>query len=243
MGQPTPPGDIPLYDGLGAEWNDIVGAFPEDKRGELAPVLKSKIDAYEPLKGYEEFHKSGITPEHVGNALNLYKIIEDNPRQVYDVIAKHLNITPQQAQQVVEEAESPEESQAEDPRVKTLQDQVAVLSQIALANHNQTLEQQQAAAMDAAIEEEINAVKKKYGNDVNEEELILRMIAKNISAEQAHHEVMALADQFRRRPAPFVMGNGGVVPRNNIDVKKLDTKDTRNLVAQMMQNAILEDNK
>lgn len=248
MGQPTPPGDIPLYDGLGSEWNDIVGAIPEDKRNELAPKLKERIDQYEPLKGYNDFHKSGLTPDKLSTAYNLQQFIESNPRQAYDAIGNFLGITPQQAQQAVEEAqgqgqeeETPPEIDAllNDPRYKTLQDQVQTLMQLTVVKDQQERQNQQAAEADKLVEKELSDLKKKHG-DFPEEEIIMRMVNKNISGEQALQEFNALADSLRRRPAPFLMGNGGQVPTNKIDVTKLTDKDARGLAAQMMQQAVNE---
>lgn len=239
MGQPTPPGDIPLYEGLGADWNDIVGGFPEDKRAELAPLLKQRIDAYEPLKQWEDLQKSGITPDYAGTALNLFSIIENNPRQVYDTIGKYLNITPAEAKEAVETLE---EEGGDDPRIQTMQQQLDTLTQIALAQRQQTTAEKQAADQDAAVEKEIGAVKKKYGDsEVNEEEVLMRMLHKGMTAEQAHLEFSGLVTNIRKtRPSPMVIGGGGAVPRKTIDVKSLSGADTKSLVAQMMEQANTE---
>lgn len=235
MTQATPPGDLPLYEGLGVEWNDIVGAFPEEKRAELAPILKSRIDAYEPLKQWENFQKSGITPEYAGTALDVFKLIEDNPREIYNTIGKYLGVTPQEAKEVVEAIE---DDNGDDPRIKSMQEQIETLGQIALAQRNQTTAEKQAAQEEALLEKELSALKKKYGDDVDEEEVIMRMYNKNLTAEQAHLEYSAKVTALRaRRPAPMLMGGGGAVPRKDIDVTKLNSADTKNLVTQMLENA------
>lgn len=241
MGQPTPPGDIPLFEGLGVEWNDIVGALPEDRRAELAPRIKERIDSFTPLKQWEDFQKSGITPEHAGTALNLFSIIENNPRQVYDTIGQYLNITPQQAKAVVEQAQQLENEPDSDPRIQTLQQQVETLAQIALAQRQMTTREQQIQEQDAAIESEISALKTKYGDDVDEEEILMRMLHKDMTAEQAFQEYSGKVTSLRqRRPAPMLMGSGGIIPRKAINPTKLDSAGTKDLVAQMMQRAMDE---
>ena len=233
MTNPTPPGDMPLFEGLGSEWNDIVGAFPEDRRNELAPILKSRIDQYEPLKQWEDFSKSGVTPDHVGTALNLMSIIENKPREVYDIIGKSLGITPQQAQEVVEELE---EQDGDDPRIASLQQQVETLAQIALMNRQQSMAQQQAEADDKRLNDELTNLKNKYG-EVDEQQVLMYMLNnQGMTAEQAYQAYTERDNQIRsRRPSPMIMGSGGAVPRNAIDPTKLNGQDTRNLVAQMMQ--------
>src|SRR3954470_1975547 len=124
MGQPTPPGDSPLIEGLDSSWNDIVNFIPEDKRADFAPKFKERVQSYEALKPWEEFQKSGVTPDQAGTALNLFSVIENNPREVYETIGKHLGITPQQAKEVVKEVEKEVESGNDDPRLATLQQQV-----------------------------------------------------------------------------------------------------------------------
>ncbi len=243
MGQPTPPGDMPLYDGLGPEWNDIVGAFPEDKRNELAPLLKSRIDEtvkpYEPLKQYEDFAKSNIAPDHISNALNILTMIDNNPKQVYEAIGNALGITNQQAKEIVEEIE---EGDQDDPRIQTMQQQIDTLAQIALAQRQQTAAEQRQAEQDAALNKELEDLKKKYGDEVDEEEVIMRMVHGGMSAEDAHLAyAKKVSDIRKRRPAPMIMGSGGsAVPARSIDPTKLDSANTKSLVAQMMEHAMQE---
>lgn len=239
MGQPTPPGDMPLFEGLGSEWNDIVGAFPEDKRAELAPKLKEKIDAFTPLRQWEDLHKSGVTPEHASTALNLFSMIENNPREVYTAIGNFLGLTPQETKEAVEELQE-SQGDGDDPRLRTLQQQVDTLAQIALAQRQQTAAEQQAAEQDAAVEKELNDLRNKYG-DVDEEEILMRMLHKGLSAEQAYQEYSGkVAELRKRRPAPMIIGGGGNIPRKQLDVTKLDSAGTKDLVAQMMQHAMNE---
>jgi len=240
MGQPTPPGDMPLFDGLGSEWNDIVGALPEDKRAELAPRIKERISAYEPLKSYEDFHRSGITPDHISTALGVFSLIENKPREIYDAIGQHLGLTPQEAKAAVKTLEKEME---EDPRIQTMQQQIDTLAQIALAQRQHTTQEQQLAEQEAALEKEMSSLKSKYG-DFDEEEIIMRMIHKDMSAEQAFQEYANKISELRKtRPSPMVIGGGGVVPQRKLDVTQLDNMGTKNLVAQMMQHAMLEQKK
>jgi hypothetical protein len=233
---PNPPGEnVPLYDGLSSDWNDIVSAFPEDKRNELAPLLKSRLDSieegYKPLKQWEDLAKSGVTPEHASTALNLYSIIDTDPKQVYDVLAKHLNITPAQAEEVVEAVEEGDES---DPRIQQMQHKIDTLMQIELAKHQQSTTKQREAEAEAAIDKALNDLKKKHG-DFDEEQIVMRMLHKNMKPEDAYMEYTNMVSELKKRPlTPMLLGGGGGIPKPGIDVRKLDGKATRSLVAQMM---------
>jgi MoxR-like ATPase len=236
MGQPNPPGDIPLYDGLGAEWNDIVGAFPEDQRAALAPKLKERIDSFEPLKEYSDFAKSGIKPDQISAALNIFSVLENNPREVYETIGKHLGITPAQAEKVVEELE---EADQDDPRIAELQHKVDTLAQIALAERQQTTQEKLIQEQEELVGQELEAVKKKYGtHDYNEDEILMRMIHKEMTAEQAYQDYTGHVQSIRsRRPAPTIMGAGGNIPNRAIDPKTLSGPETKSVVAQMLEHA------
>lgn len=234
MAQPNPPGDAPLFEGLGSEWNDIVGAFPEDRRAELAPKLKERLSPYEALEPWKDFHSKGIKPEQVNNALNLYNFIETNPRDVYEAIGQSLNITPAQAEKVVEELDNADQ---DDPRIAALQHKVDTLAQITLAERQQVTQQKIAEEQDRKIEAEINEVKKKYG-DIDEDEILMRMAHKGMTADEAAQEYMGRVSEIqKRRPAPFVLGGGGTVPNKQLDPTKLSGADTKSLVAQMMDHA------
>lgn len=241
MGQPTPPGDIPLYADLGVEWNDVLSGFPEDKRAEFAPKihekLNEKLKTFEPLRQYEDFHKSGVGPDHIGTALQVMSTIENNPHQVYEMLGKYLNITPKQAEEVVKDVKNNQESDESDPRYEALQNQVNTLAQIALAKRNEEEQSALAAQQDRALEEELSNLKKQHG-DFPEDEIIMRMLHKDLTAKQAFDEYAQFVEGIqRRRPAPFVLGSGGAVPREPLDVKKLTGPQTKDVVAQMLQHA------
>jgi polyhydroxyalkanoate synthesis regulator phasin len=234
MGQPTPPGDLPLIEGLDASWNEFVSAIPEDRRAELAPKLKEQLAQYEPLKQWEDLHKSGITPDQAGTALNLFSIIENNPQEVYETIGKHLGITKEEAKEVVKEIEKDDSG---DPRILQMQQQLDTLAQIALAQREMTTKEKQAEEQDRALEKEINDIKAKYGDDIPEDEILMRMGYKGMTAEQAYQEYTGRVTDIRsRRPAPRIMGSGGVIPSNAINPIKLSNQDTKSLVAQMIEH-------
>jgi DNA-binding transcriptional MerR regulator len=240
MGQPTPPGDnVPLYEGLDPSWNDIVSAFPEDRRNDLAPLLQSRVSEiekrYEPLKQYEDFAKSGVSPDQVSTALSVYSTIENSPERVYKMLGDYLGVSAKEAKEAVQQVQDADPD--EDPRIATMQQQLDTLMKIKVAEHQQNTQQQMVAEQEAALDRELKALQKKYG-DFDEEQILMRMQHKGVSAEDAYKEYDAMVSNIRRtRPAPMVLGQGGQIPRNAVDPTKLDSKDTKNLVAQMLAHA------
>ncbi|HEY0770697.1 MAG TPA: hypothetical protein VGD31_10225 [Sphingobacteriaceae bacterium] len=242
----TPPGNAPLIEGLDPSWNALVEYVPEDKRGEFANGLKERVSSYSALEPWKEFASQGITPELAKTSVDLYNIIERNPREVYETIGKHLNITPAQAKEVVQDLQDEvDEGDEDDPRIQRLQQQVDTLAQIALAKNQQELQSKAQEEANAKLEAELSAAKKKYGDDIPDEHLLMRMMHMNMSADEAAKDYRAHEEKIRaRRPAPWVMGgSGNTVPNQKIDPTKLSGQDTRNLVAQMFQHAAAENKR
>lgn len=243
MGQPTPPGDIPLIEGLDASWNEFVSAIPEDKRAELGPKLKERVSSFDALKPWEDFNRSGIKPEDAHTALQLVATVDSNPRAIYDAIGKHLGITSAEAKEVVKEIDKAEAEGGSSAELEALKNQIATISQIMLAQRDESSQKQLAAQADAELNREIQDVMKKLGT-VPEDEIVMRMLQKGMTAEQAHQEYTARVSEIRKtRPAPYVLGTGGSIPAKAIDPTKLDGKATRNLVAQMLEHRQAENNQ
>lgn len=244
MTQPevTPPGNTPLFEGLGSEWNDVLSALPEDKRSLYGSAIRDRISSYEPLKAYEDFHKSGVSADQIGMALQVLSTVENNPREVYEAIGKHLGISTAEVKQVAEEIKK-EESSNLSPEYQQLQQQFNTMAQIMLA---QRQEQEKSAAQqreDRELEQAISELKKKHG-DFPEDEVLMRAIHKELSLEDAYKDYEAFVTQTRQtRPAPTLLGSGGSIPRQPLDVKSLDSAGTKNIVAQMLEHANRERNQ
>jgi DNA-binding Lrp family transcriptional regulator len=232
MGQPNPPGDLPLIEGLDASWNEFVSALPEDKRAELGPKLKERVSGYESLKQWESFNSRGVTPDAATAALNALDFIEKNPRETYDTLAKHLGITPAQAQQVVEELEE-DDTDPRDAKIAQLEAAMNTLGQIELTKRQQEAQAKLDAQAEAELDKELKAVMTKLGT-VPEDEIVMRMVHKGMTAEQAHNEYTGRLNEARKRPpAPFIMGASGQVPARGINPTKLTPEETKSVVAQM----------
>lgn len=239
-----PPGNSPLIEGLGPEWNDIVGYIPEDKRAEFAPKFQERIKSFDEYKQWDDLQKSGITPDQASQALHLYQIVENNPREVYDRIGQALGISAKEAEKIATEVQKEQQQQQQtpeqqnDPRFQRFEDQLNTIAQLMLAKNQEEQEAQRISQAEQALNNELAAAKKKYGDDFNEREVVMRMQQYNISAEDAYKDYANFVSQIRKtRPAPMLLGNGGSVPNNKIDPTKLDNPATKNLVAQMLAHA------
>lgn len=256
MGQPTDNGaptpgskesGIPLVQGVDPKWNDVLQHIPEDKRAEVTPKLQEYDKQYSELAPWQEFQKSGIDPQTAETAVNVLAALEHQPQMVYEQLGKHLGISTQEVQEVMEE--EPESTETEstsgvDPNIQqkldTLEKQFNTLAQIALAQKQEQEQSAEAKEQDKAIENELSVLKKQYG-DFPEDEILMRMLHKEMSAEDAYKEYASRTEEIRkRRPAPQLLGGGGQVPQGGIDPKKLSGKETKSLVAQMLSQASQE---
>ena len=240
MGQPTPPGDLPLYDGLGAEWNDVFGVIPEDKRGEIGAVIKSRISDYDnrlnSYKNWDDVVKTG-NPDQVKTALGIYNLVENRPQEVYELLGRHLGISTQQAKEV---AETVEGSDSDDPRIVEMQKRIDTMTQIMLAQKQDEVRLSQEAEAEAALNKEMDSLRNKYGK-FDEEQILLRMVHKGLSAEDAYKEYEGMVSQIRStRPAPMLLGQGGSIPRQGVDPRSLNSKDTKDLVANILKQTLGE---
>lgn len=238
MGQPTPPGDIPLYDGLGTEWNDVLSAVPEEARSTVGSAIKGRISDYDTrlnsYKNWDDVIKSG-DPEHVKTALGVYNTIENKPQEVYELLGRHLGISTAEAKKVADAVESDESG---DPRIEEMQRRIDTMTQILVGKHQEELRSVQLKEQEDALAKELSDLKTKHG-EIDEEHILMLMSHNNVSAEDAYKQYEALVTKIRgNRPAPMVLGSSGGIPRQGVNPRTLDSKDTKNLVATLLQQSL-----
>lgn len=242
----------PLIEGGNPAWNSLLEHVPEDKREAVVPMLKEWDTNYnqvnEKYSQWKELEDSNISPEDAQMGLNLMAAFENQPHMVYEMLGNHLGISTKEAKEMVEEeaekqtTEQQQQTPSIDPNAfSELENKFNTMAQIMLG---QKAEQEQAAqndAADKALNAELEALQKQVG-DLPENEILMRMAyaadnGQPISAEEAYKNYMEHVEEIqRRRPAPFVLGGGGQIPREKIDVKKLNESETKSLVAQMLGN-------
>lgn len=233
---------VPLVEGVDPSWNNVLSAVPEDKRAEIAGQLRERDKTFNDLKTsyepWQNFSSNGISPDDAEAAINIMASIEHQPHLVYEALQKHLGLTPQEAKQVMEENTNPNGEQTEQfdlsshPEFTKVKQQAEAAAQILLANREAETKAEEQRKEDEQLEKDLGELKKVYG-DFPEDEVVMRMYAKGLSAEDAYKEFAT-----RLRPnTPYVLGGGGQVPRSPVDVKKLDNKGTKSLVEQMLAHS------
>lgn len=234
-------------------WNDVLGVIPEQFHSVITPhfqkwdqAAQSQIEKanqaasqYEP---YKAFIEHGIDATELENGLRLMYEVNNNPQAVWNALGQAYSLAndPGKAAENDDDEESPEgnvqQILQDNPKLAELQQGIELVSQIVL---NEQTEKANAKA-DAELEAELAALKKTHGE--YDENYVMGLMLNGTSAEDAVQSFVDLRNnllQNNPRPfAPHVMGSSGGgsgIPSQAIDPTKLSGKDTRNLVAQMLQ--------
>lgn len=239
-----------ISDGGGAPghnpaWDEVLGLIPESLHGAITPHfqkwdsaaqtrIESVNESMKQFDAYKPFVEHGIDPSELEQGLRLMFEINNNPRNVYDALAKAYNY---EVKAAIESSGEDEETQlTDDPRFGKLQEGIELVSKIVLADQ----QAKQDAAADIQLDRELKSLTDKYG--AYDEDFVLAKMQNGYTGEQAVEAFMQLKAQFQQSQpfAPNILGGGSPgagLPSNAIDPTKLSSKDTRNLVAEMLAAA------
>lgn len=250
-----------VQDNINPAWNDVLGLIPETLHSQITPHF-SKWDKgvqerfqqvhsqYEPYKAYQTFVESQISPDDLRMGYGLLQAVYQKPQEVIQAIQQTFNLTPQQTQALLEQQGEAEDEENVDPYANIppqfmeefmrVKQQADINSRILLQQRDAQLQQQQSDLLDQAI----NGLKAQYGNfdDQTERVILSRAAQMNGDLEGAAREVFNLIEAqlaARNRPTPpkLLGQNSGPIPENHVDPRKLNDRDTKNLVAEMLKHA------
>lgn len=232
---------------LDPQWQSYLEFVPEEQKEEAVAKIEEIDKSYkaesEKLKPWEEFANKGFEPEQINFALGVVDAIEKDPQQVYDALAKHLGISKKDAQKIVEDDKKNKEGEQTEPwkqQYQSLEEKVNTLTQIALAEKKEKDDEKTIKQQEQELDKELSDLKAKKG-EFDETDILMRMRAGNISAEEAYDQHVSYVKQIReRKAAPYVLGTGAPIPPGKVDVKKLDGKGTKDLVRQYLEHANAE---
>lgn len=246
-GTPEAPGPNPA-------WNDVLSVLPEQFHSVVTPhfqqwdqsaqqrIEKANSDLKQ-FEAYQPFVEHGISPEDLGQGLQLMQQINENPQAVYQALGEAYGLTAGQVQDAIEsdgEEEDDEEPQNfQDPRVDQLQQGFDLIAQNLLDQHQQKVD----AEAEAELDQNLKALHEKHGDFDEQYVLSLCAVNESMTLDQAFDSYQQLVQSvLQQNPRPFapnVMGSSGGtgLPSQAIDPRQLDGKGTRDLVARMLQAA------
>ena len=223
--------------------------------------VNSRINAvHSEYADWKSFKDQGIAPQTIQEAYGIWQAINENPEEVYRLLGESYGFAnqaqsqmqnPQQGQvnpqQQMQQTNQPSGDEyelgqggqfnpelAELARYKAMTDDMA---KIMLQQHQQQQELMEAQQADAVLDKELADAKAKYG-DFNEE-FVLRYVNAGMEVNKAVEAFQQLRNEIissHNRPAsPTVISGSGPLPSQQINPAKLNGKDTRNLVAEMVK--------
>lgn len=258
MGTPVEPepvqGDIPDQNeapGPNPAWNDVLSILPEQFHSVVTPkfqewdnAAQSRIEtlnsSLKEFESYKPFVEHGITPDELEQGVRLMYEIQNNPQGVYEALANAYNFNQQamantpvaNANDNTDDDDDDPPIPMDDPRYAQINQQLELVSKIVLND----AQAKQAAAADAALEKELEQLRKDHGDF--DEDYVLTKALNGASLTDAISAYQSLVQRLTPQPfAPNVLGSSGGgtgLPSNAIDPTKLSGKETRNLVAEML---------
>lgn len=239
----------PQGTGINPAWNEMLGTIPQELHSKVLPHLQKWDQGvqnrfqqvhsqYEP---YKPFIDNNVTPSDIEFAMGLVNAINNDPRAVQEALNAWIEqegIQDQQAQQGTP-GEYYEQGQGtpdftQHPEYQRMQQMVESMADILMTREEED-EQSQA---DAELDEELTNLREQFGDF--DEPFVLSKMMSGMSGEDAVKAWGETVNQIltqQRRPGPKLLGAGGNLPSQQIDVKQMDRKATKNLVAEMLQNA------
>lgn len=228
-------------------WSSYLEDLPESVRPLVAPKfeewdknvqqLTQKVHSrYEPLREWEPL-ASEYDPEIAMQALQLMEALNEDPRRVYDALAENFGFGQTQAPSGQGQDDNAdfldEDGNPLDPRIQNVEQMTNAMAEILLAQQRI----QQEAQEDAELENYLQELADTHGD--YDEEYVLAQMHMGVDGEEAvrkYHELVGQARQSQPN-APTVLGSGGGLPSQAIDVNSLDSAATKSLVAQFLAQA------
>jgi hypothetical protein len=236
---------------LNPAWNDLMQVIPSQLHSLVTPHLQQwdknyqegigKVHSeYEPWKPLLE---QGVTPEQASYGLQLLEAISERPQEVFESLKNFLQIEdedgslqpPQEVGQEQGQQSTPIDI-SQSPEFQQMKQLVEAMAELTVQQNSQQLESQ----ADSELEQEFASARQQHG-DFDEKWVMVQMLANDkLSLEDAINEYKQFVQGIltnANRPGPRVLPGGGNTPSMSADPSKLEPKDRRNLVAEMLQAA------
>ena len=241
-------------------WGEILDKTPAALHPMMTPVFEKWDKNFQEVQTkyapYKEYVDKGVTPETINQSLQIMRLLNENPRAVFDQMVETFKdewgLTQQQAEQAAaEQVQGQQENPpsldlgqqenvfdiTKDPRFIELQKKNDIV-----ANYFATqIQQQEEAEANAALDQEIAKVKEDKGPF--NERIVFSLVAANPGMSISDAVDIWKAELTANRQAapganyPPVMSPGGGVPSQAVDVTSLNNKDTVSLVKSFIQHS------
>lgn len=234
--------------------NFLSGIEDEEQRALLEPYVK-KWDAgvtrrFQELHGQYEPYKELGDIEELRAAAELYRVLDENPQQVYEALKQALGVDtapqgqPGQNQQTAQSAAqqngmTDQQFAQLPPQVQQqLEQQQQILTTLAESylNDQRTRQEQEE---DAALDEYLQNLHTEFG-DFDEDYVLSKMLngMDGSKAVKAYHKAVGKASASAAKAGqPTVLSGGGSVASETVNVSQLTPNQIKELTAGLMAQA------
>lgn len=219
---------------------DFLKGVPDEDRAVVEKYIKDWDAGV--TKRFQSIHDKysafkDVDPDEMTAAFNMMQLVESDPAFVYSQLAEYLQQNgglPQMGQEQVQEEYDEDDPYAE--KFGRMEQLVTALAERFLEAEEQTKAQQEDAQLDSIMSQ----LHDSHG-DFDEHYVLAKMLQgfepeDAVAAWGKTLETALETQRTSRRPAP-VMGSGGGVPGGGVDPSKLNSSQTQELIAQMLQAA------
>lgn len=247
-------------------WGKLFEVLPEQfqKHPVVKGTLKEWDDNFAKVQSdyapYKPLLENKISYEDIQNSIELTRLINANPKYVYEELGRRYGFTPEQGQQQVEDP-NPEDNEEENippnllelennPTLKAMKDQLDQFQQMFQAQEQQKQEEQAKQAAQQEINNEWNQLYTQLripeGKDLPQNvknEIINRAVAigdrtgQPYSLMAGYKEYAELVNYVRNtranNSAPAVMPGNGALPSTKKNLGQMDEDDRINHIAAM----------
>ena len=189
---------------------------------------------YDDVKPFRDLVQQGVDYDTAVRGLTLLQRLEADPRAVYDAMAASFGFAEQGQTPPGDEDEFSSE-EITDPRFAQVEGVTKAMAEYLLAQEQEKVAQ----AAEQQLDQTLTALHSAHG-DFDEEFVLTRMYngSSPENAVKAYNELVENAVKARQRPvSPILMGAGGGIPTEPVNVSQASNKDIKALVAATLRNA------
>lgn len=245
-------------------WQEILNAIPAEYHDKVTPTLQNwdagvsrrfqKIhDEYEPYKRFSDYD-----PNQIEEAVRIYESLNSDPSATWEAIGRAYGLSPEEVSQAESAFDEDDDYDFSDlpPKLRAKLakiDRLDLHEQVLETITQQMLSQQELeeqAEEDAALEELMGELKEVHGNF--DEDYVVGLMAAGVDPDDAVLRYKGMVSRFSgsaeprvdtppiqaspQIQSPRVMSSGGAVPGlGDQDVTKMDTRQTKDLVAELLR--------
>jgi len=214
--------DIPEAD------RNVVAQYVKDWDSGVTKKFQAIHDSYKPYK------ELGMEPDKLAEAVNIYRIIEEEPERVLEVLQEMLKVENEEVEPVITQPVIPEYEGLPQPFVEKFSQMETALdrfNQFIEAQENQRVEAQQVQELDTLLER----MHTKHG--AFDDEFVIAKLAAGLNPEDAYTAYSSLVEKLtapKSSPAPSLLGGAGGVPTGQVNPKEMTSAETRDFIARAL---------